>query len=119
MQLDTAAFLQRLSKVSWLPLTADKYLTNPEGRDPTLNLAWVLSGKPFYFQPFNTAASYAIWHLAQRISMQPTKDGTVADYLTLLKPPEFLEFIENNPEIFCGYMPIELWRDAFRAKVKK
>ena len=106
----------RLLKTSWLPRTANHYLTNPDGNEAALNLAWVLLGRPVSFPAINEPKVIAVWQMAQRISQVPVAEGIVADYLVLYTPDQFIKLVEQHPKIFTQFMPIEVWKKTFKAK---
>ena len=113
MSLET--MLKKLTATSWLPLPAGSYLTNSEGREGTLNLAWAILGKDesVVDTMFTDPKKLAVWYFAMYVGTAKFKGGTVNDYLTILNYQEFGKVVQLNPQVFGIYMPMEVWAEVF------
>lgn len=107
----------KLANTSWLPRPTLSYLTNGNGNEAKLNVAWVLAGRPKLIGQafFDDSKTMAVWYMAGEVIKQHVEGAAVSEYATLLSPAEFLKLVERHPEIFQQFMPISTWQKAFKA----
>lgn len=114
MSLET--MLKKLQSTSWLPMPAGHYLTNAEGNEGPLNLAWAILGRSPNITDnlFSDPKKLAVWFFAKHVAAAKVDSGTVRDYLTLLSDEEFGKFVKANPKVFGQYMAMTAWAKVFK-----
>ena len=93
----------------WMDTSPYKNVGNAESHEAALNILWLIKGCPPRILQKHLDADMG---KARTVVSDIVEGRRVEDWALLLKPAEFLQLVERNPDVFGRYWSLARWREA-------